>query len=136
MTKSIYDVFETDSETETKGINYNMGKMGKFVLARAGGDNEKYSSLMEKVFRPYRKQIERGRIDADLMITLLVDVFAGSVILGWSGVTDRKGKEIKYSVAKCRELMTELPELFTELRDAASDIANYRAEQVETDTKN
>jgi hypothetical protein len=133
---SIYDAFETDPTTEVDGITYDMGNLGKFILARAGGANVKFAKAVERKTRPYRQQIERGTIDNELGNSLLIEAFAEGVLLGWKGVKGKDGKDLKFSGPAAIKLLTDLPELFTELRDVASDMANYRAKQIEDDTGN
>ena len=133
---NIYEAFQTDAEMEQEGIEYDMGELGVFKLARAGGANMKFAKLVEKKTRPYRQQIDRGTIDPDLGNRLLAEAFAESVILGWTGVKGRDNKQIKYSPAAAVKLMLDLPELFNELREAATSMANFRNEQIEEDTGN
>ena len=133
---NLYELFETDNTLETEGIWYTFDKDTKFLLARAGGANTRFTKVLEAKTRPYRRQIDNGTIDNDLGNQLLIEAFSEAVVLGWSGVTDKAGKEMKYSVANCVKLLTDLPDLFTELREEATRVANFRNEEIEADAGN
>ncbi len=134
---NIFDMYETDAELETKGIDYDMAKAGIFVLARAGGANLAYAKAIELKTRPYRNRSGGlKKIDDDVAAGLLRDAFAETVILGWRGVKGRDGKELKWSKEAAVKLMEDLPELYKELSEEAGDMANYQAEAIETDVKN
>lgn len=133
---NLYELFETDKNLETEGIWYTFDKDTKFLLARAGGSNARFAKAVEAKTRPYRRQIDNGTIDNDLGNALLIEAFAETVVLSWAGVTDKSGKEMKYSVANCISLLTDLPDLFTELREEATRVANFRNEEIEADAGN
>jgi hypothetical protein len=136
MMMSVYDMMGTNADLETQGIDYNMGKGGIFVLARSGGANVRYGKVVEHKFRPHRRQIQNGTIDNDLARNLLLEAFCEAVLLGWREVTGPDGKALKWSVDAAKKLMTDLPELYSELSEVAGDYTNYQGAIVEDDAKN
>ena len=134
--KSIYDLYSTDSKLEEDGINVDFGDYGIFVVARSGGANEKFLKAIERKSRPYRRQIDSGDIDLDIMNRLIMETMAESVILNWSGVKGRDGKNLKFSPETCLKLFEDLPDLYAALRDESQKLANYRALEIEEDSKN
>lgn len=133
---STYSAFANNEELETQGIVVDYGPAGKFLIARAGGANRKFQRVSEKVFRPYRRQIEAKTIDPKVADKLLAQVFAQTVILGWENVTDRDGNELEFSPENAQKLLLDLPDLFASLREEAVAAANFRADEVEEDLGN
>ncbi len=133
---SIYEMFATDLKTETEGFIHHVTDKINFTLARAGGANTKFSKAMEVKTRPYRRQIQEDTMDLELANRLLIEAFAETVILGWTGVTTAGGKAIPFSIEAAIKLLTDLPDLFNELREAAAKQSNFRAAEIQDDVKN
>lgn len=134
--KSIYELFERDEDMETKGIWQNFGVYGRFLIARAGGSNSRFSSMLSKVMEPYQRQIQKNMLEESVANDLLIKVFAKTVILGWDGVTGKDGNELKYSYEACVKLITDLPDFFLDMREEAMRISNFRKIDLEDDGKN
>ncbi len=108
----------------------------KFLLARAGGQNSVFSKALEAKIRPHRRQIDNEDMDTALANTIMVEVFATTVIKDWVGVTDDEGKDLPCNKKNIIHILTELPDLFNELRDVATKHANFRAHSTEEDLGN
>ena len=132
----LYKMFETDSSLEREGFWYKVSENTGFLLARAGGHNTRFVKALEVKTRPYRRQIENGTLDGELGNELLRDAFAETVILDWTGVSDRNGKAVKFSPKAAAALLKELPDLFADLQEAASKSANFRKGGIEEDAGN
>lgn len=130
MTASIFDLFATDQKSEVEGVVYNVTPEISFTLARAGGANMRYSKVLAARMRPYTRQITDESIDLDLVNDILIEVFAETVILGWKGITDAEDKEISFTVQNAIALFKQLPDLFTDVREYAGKMANYRAQEI------
>jgi len=123
-----YDHFKRNEDREQHGIILDLGEVGKFKLARAGGSNKKYQQALERGMRPHRKSFQQGTMGDEVANKVLLDAFIEAVLLGWSGVTDHAGKELAYTKDNARKLMNDLPDLFATLRDASSDMSLFRDE--------
>lgn len=123
-----YGHFRRNETRETQGITLDMGESGKFNLARAGGSNKRYQQALERGMRPHRKSFQQGTLNDEVANKVLMDAFVDTVLLGWEGVTDEAGKPLPYSKEAARKLMTDLPDLFVALREAASDMSLFRDE--------
>lgn len=135
--ESIFDLYKTDTNREVDGINHQVNERISFRLARAGGSNMKYAKTLEAKSRPYRRQIQEDRFDAEIANTMLIQTFAETVVLGWTGITDANtGKEVKFSVENCVALLTQLPDLFQELREVAGKSSMFRNNALEDDLGN
>lgn len=134
--KSIYDLFSCDTEMEKKGIWQDFGIYGKFLIARSGGANARYVTMLSKAMEPYQRQLQKDMMDNDVAESILRKIFAKTVVLDWSGVIGRDGKEIKYSYDNCIKLLTDLPEFFQDMREESARIQNFRKSDLEEDSKN
>ena len=138
---SLYKQFETNSDFEQNGIeiDYGLNEAGKpikFKIARAGGSNKAYAKALEKAIRPHKMALDNGNLANDVAEAALLDVFCTSVVVGWTGVTDRNGKDLPFTKANAIKLFTDLPDLYANLRDHSNKAALYRVAEVEDDLKN
>lgn len=131
---TVYEAFETNESLEQAGIVVDYGDF-KFTLARAGGSNRKYTALVQKRLRPYRKRILTDAMDPQLAHRILAECFAETVVLDWEGVTDRAGNPLPFSRESCIQLLVDLPELFAELQEQAVGAGNFLRVQREEDGK-
>ena len=141
--QSAWDVFGTDTNMEQTGMEIDYGPIGIFLIARAGGANKRYTSAVEQVSRPYRRQIDTGQIEADVLIRLTREVFVKACLLGWESekfgkgnIPGPDGKAFPYNVKNAELIMKQLPDLFDALREECAKGANYRALELEIDAKN
>lgn len=130
-----YEMFKTDEVSETKGIEIDYGEF-KFTVARAGGSNSKYNKLLEKETKKYRRQIQSGQIDAKILEDILVKVFAKTIMLGWEGVKNKEGEMMAYNYENCITLFTDLPDLFADIRDQATNMEYFKEAAIEREAKN
>ncbi len=131
---NVYEAFETNESLEQEGIVVDYGDF-RFTLARAGGSNKKYTALVQKRLRPYRKRILTDAMDSQLAHRILAECFAEAVVLGWEGVTNRAGALLPFSRENCVQLLVDLPELFADLQEQAVGISNFLRVQREEDGK-
>ena len=130
----LYAMFETDTELEKEGLVLDYGTC-KITIARAGGANRKYASVLEHKMRPHRASMNAGTMDEGVALGLLREAYAEAIVLDWSGVTDRAGKKLMFSKKNVVQLLTDLPELFTDLRAQADRVANFVLAGAQADAK-
>ena len=136
---SIYDMYETDMAKEVEGFWHPVNKKISIKMARAGGANLAFSKAMEKKTRPHRKRggaFEGDEVDVELANELMKEAFAETIILDWKGITNKEGKKVAFSLTAAVKLLKDLPDLYTELRDAAGSAANFRLEGIKDDVGN
>ena len=133
---SPYNMFSTDKELETgKGVTIDYGAF-KFVIHRAGGANRTYQTALAAKSAPYRRQMSAGTLSDDISTKIMAEVYADTIIKGWDGITDAKGKKIPFTRENVIKLLTDLPELFNAISDEANRLANFRKEELEAEEKN
>ena len=138
---SLYTQFETDREIEKTGIVLDYGFNSKkqpiqIRIARAGGANERYSKLLELRTKPYRRQIQNETLENAVAEKITKEVYAQTVVLGWTGVEDRNGNEMPFTQENCVKLFTDLPDLWSDVQSQSTRASLFRAEILEADAKN
>lgn len=138
---SLYKTFKTDENLETAGVNLNYGKNSKgadilIKVARAGGSNKAYSKALTNKTRPIRRQIQTGTMSEEAMQSLIREVYAETVVIGWEGVEGPDGEAIPFSVENVKKVFSDLPDLFADVQSQAQEIAIFRADVMEAVVKN
>lgn len=133
---NLYDIYATDVAREAEGFWHPITDEIQFLMARAGGQNSSFAKTLEKRIRPHRRKIDNEDMDVELANRIMIEVFAETVIKDWKGVNDDEGKALPCTRDNIIHILTELPELFNELRDVASKHANFRAAITEEDVGN
>ena len=126
-----YEMFEATADTCV--LQYGDFKI---EVKRAGSSNSAYTKLLAAKVKPFRFQIQSGTIDADVIRKVMAEVFAKTVIVGWEGVTDRKGKKLEFTHENCVKVLTDLPDMFEDIQDQADKLSNFRKEENEEVAKN
>lgn len=133
---SIYDKFSTDQNLESgDGVTIDYGDF-KITIHRAGGANKAYLKTLNEKIKPYRRMMEAGNMNEDKQRSMLIETYAETIIKGWDGITDEKGKKLSFTKENVIKVMTELPELFSMIVAEAERVANFRKESIEADAKN
>lgn len=132
---STYKMFKTDQALESGGVTINYGDFS-ITIARAGGSNKAYQRALEKKTRPFRRAIQSDTFTNDQAMAVLREVYVETVILGWDGVTDENDNPIPFTKENCLKLFTDLPDLFSDLMQQASNITLFREDVREEDSKN
>ena len=134
---SLYDKFKTDENLEAgEGVELDYGDAGAIIIHRAGGANKRYRDLGQKRMRSYQRRIEAGTITDDEANKLLIGIYADSVVIGWRDIVDEEGNPLPFSRDNVVKLFTDLPELFEDVREAATSRGLFASEMVEADKGN
>lgn len=126
---SLFDKFSMDASAESEGVWLDYGSGGKIRVARAGGGNSAYMRKLEAFYEKHRRQFDLNIMDEDVARTEMISIYADTIVKGFEGITDRDGKELAFNRANVIRLLTELPELFLDIKRAAASIALYREKQ-------
>jgi hypothetical protein len=135
MNMNAYELFETDKKVEEDGIDIDYGEF-QIKIARSGGANQKYAKTLEILTKPHRRAIQTETADVKLVQKLLVEAHAKAVVLGWTGVKDREGKPMKFSVDNCIKLFNDLPDLFSDVQEQAAKTGLFRKTVIEESSGN
>lgn len=137
---SLYDKFKTDPRLETEGVEIEYGTHDgepiRFRLARAGGANTRYAKVSAQRLQPYRRQLQTNTMDEEVAERLMREIFVDTVLLGWSNVYNEDGEHMVYNRENALKLLTDLPDLYADLRNASVELANYLRQTQEIDSGN
>lgn len=143
---SLRDKLKTSPKAEMEGIFLDLGE-ARIRLARAGGSNKKYAAALTKMYKLNQKAFEHDMISDARATELLLDVFVTTVVLGWEtldpktgefvdGVEGPDGKIVSATPENIKSILKDLPDLFTEIREVASNSQWYREKAAEDSVKN
>ena len=138
---NLYDTFETDKSAERDGIVLDYGFNSKkqplqIRIARAGGSNVRFSKALELKTRPYKRAIANDSLDPQVAEKLMIEVYADTVVLGWTGVEDREGNALEFNRENVVKVLTDLPDLFADIQQQSQKAALFRAKLREDDAGN
>ena len=138
---SLYKTFKTSKSLEVTGVFIEYGPNSKgdpirIKIARSGGGNEDFNKAFERATKPYRKAIAAGSLSNAVAEKLYKEVFAEHVVKGWENVEDESGNPLPYSKDAALKLLSDLPDLYADLKDQAGNLAIFREELLEADLGN
>jgi len=122
--KQIKQSYGTNLTTESEGQWFPLILIeGAHVkVARAG--NPAYKKALKRLYKPYTKQLRRGKdvapeVEDRIQINLLVD----TLLKDWKGLPGEDGKEVPYSKETAKLLLTD-----PELKELKEEIIGYSEE--------
>lgn len=63
------------------------------------------------------------------------EIYAKTVVKGWSGVVDSKGKAVEFNEENCRAYLKAVPKfVFSDLRQFCLDITNWVEDELDTES--
>lgn len=121
--------FQTNKSAEEEGIWVDVDGNGtKIKVARI--NNTRYKKYFQKITKPYKRQIRNGTLAEELAEKLLVDALANTILLDWKGFT-RGGEDYPYNIDNARAFLQESADFRDFVSDAANEMENFRAEELE-----
>lgn len=133
--KTIWDQYGTSPVLEQEGVWLEFQGC-RIKVARAGGANKRYTSLVDSRIRPYRRQIEKGTLGEEFSKKLIMDCFAETVVLDWENMVDQDGETLlPFSIGNVKKVFEALPNFYEEVMSLCTDIANFRSHNIEDDSK-
>lgn len=123
----LFEDYATNHDVESEGAVRDFGDFW-IKLARAGGSNKKYSKALRKTTAPYNRAIDLGKLPDELANKLMVTVYAEAVVLDWGGdgMVDPDGQPLPCTKENVVRVLTELPDLFAEVRKAAEGMELFQ----------
>lgn len=138
---SLYKTLKTAASLETEGITiqYGVDALGQpitITIARSGGANVTFAKALEAATRPHRKAIQLETLDNRVADRLYLEVFAKTVVLGWTNMRDEEDNLLPFNVDNVIKVLSDLPDLYSDLREQAGKAANFRLDRLESDLGN
>lgn len=143
----MYELYDTEKDLEREGVWYEPNPKFRVRLARAGGANQKYNALVERLSKPHRRALEANACDPSVVNKILKTAFSRTVITGWQVNVDGEFREgiadpsdVKNTLPfTCENVMAVLEkynDLFLDLKDIADGASAFIKIEQEADSKN
>lgn len=144
MSNILRKMFETVPTLEMDGVVVEYAPGIEVMVARAGGGNKKYSRVINRLSKPYRRAIDSETLDETIGDNLLVEAYAEAILKGWKGFTkdlithnDNDADEVvPFNKENAIALLKAQPNLFTDIREVAGKLEAYRSETLESESGN
>lgn len=134
--------FKTDLTLEEKGVWLQIGVdvdtgVAQEILVRYSA-NKDAQRMITRLREPHKKQFRKGNIPDDINETILTQVVAKHILIGWRGLLDDDGKEIEFTEEKALEILSDpaYKEFKADVGFASSQLESFRAEEVKEGSKN
>lgn len=130
----LYEDFGADKDLQKDGKWLEFDGY-KVLVAYAGDGNKKYENLLEKLCAPYQDKLSRKKVSKATRKKVheaVVKTYARTIVLGWEGIK-RGSTVVEYSQKVCEEILTELPEFFSEIHSFANELSNYQDDCIDDD---
>lgn len=131
---TLFQMFGTNKQEETDGVWINYGET-RVLVAHAGGANTDFQKMLMKESKPYLKLIRNGSISTELMQQIEHNVYISTIIKDmecklqddWQqGVPSPEGDILPLNKENLVGLFKALPHMFSDIKEFASDIGNYK----------
>jgi hypothetical protein len=131
--------FGTNPAKETEGVwlflprdyHDDDGPPARVLLARAG--NRNYQKMVARLSRPHRHELRSGA--EGVLDSVITRAMSKTILLDWENITEY-GKTIVYSQEEAFRLLSKHQGFREMIADMASDIENFRDEELEEGEKN
>lgn len=132
----LFNSFATDEGVEQEGTLTKMSGCGDTDWLIARMPNKHYSKLIQKQVKMNRAVLDsKGDAAEKMSDSILVNVMAKTILLGWEGEISYKGKKYPYSEEAAKMLLAH-----RDFRDTvskvASDMETFKLVKDEEDEKN
>lgn len=117
----------------TKSTYTSNGEEMVLHIRRSGSPD--WLKAQEKLERPHRKAINRDKLPTKTRREINLRALAQTVLVGWEGVVDEDGNDVKYGEEIGFLALKNDPELLEHVIDFSGDIDNFRTEAVKREAK-
>ena len=120
--------FDADLNTIDTGV-WAEWSGSKFLIAHIS--NLKFQKLLARLQQPHRKKLESGGLDPETNRDILCKALSETVLLDWANVSSRAGDRTHFTAQNAFLALQRDPEFRDFVADFATQMANYRAQEVE-----
>lgn len=104
-----------------------------FRIGRAS--NEVYLKAADKIDSKFRKQIRTGKLGTKQSIDNTCRAMAEGILLDWKGINDSEGAKLPYNKENAYLALRHNPEIRDFVHDFATEIENYRSDEIKATSK-
>jgi predicted amino acid racemase len=121
--------FDADLSTCETGVWVNF-EGSSFLVAHIS--NMRFQRALARLQQPHRKKIEAGSLDPQVHREVICKAMAEAILLDWKDVGSiRGGDVVKYSSANALAALMGNTEFRDFISEFATNLSNYRSEEVE-----
>lgn len=132
--RSVYSFFKGDKNLEAKdGIDISYGDMGSITIRRAGGANLEYQRVARERLAPFERSLALGTVSDEEARKVMIEIYADTIIIGWT-LVDEEGKKIPFNRENVIKVMTDLPDLFSDISEYANKRTLFVQKKLEEKT--
>jgi hypothetical protein len=124
----MFNIDNPHKEKEQKGV-WGKFQGSEFLVRHIG--NFDFQRSFSRLQLPYRKKIEKGSLDPETTLDIMVEAMSIGLLVDWRHVSDKSGEEIPYSRELAVKALTNNVDLREWVQDFATDIENFK--EVERD---
>lgn len=137
---NLYTTYGSEPELEAIGvvIDYQLVNKETFSIKikRAGARNQEWKVAYNEVMKPHADDIAAGKVGDKENKEWLAEIWAKTVVIGWSNLRDGEGNEVKFSKDTCYELFCAFPDLLNEVIADSHMRSNFQHEEMVATAKN
>ena len=137
---NLYSTYGSEPELEARGVvlDYELANKETFSIKvkRAGARNQAWKVAYNSIMKPHAKDIADGKLSEGENKKLLADIWAKTVVIGWSNLRDGEGNEVKFTIQTCYELFCTFPDLLNDVIADSHTRSNFQHEEMEATAKN
>ena len=133
----MYNLYATDKELEKGGVWYEPTPDFRVKLRRAGGGNKKYSVMLERLTKPYRRAIQADAMDSTIADSIVIKAFASAVVASWEvkengewvqGIANPQDPEqiMEFSAENVISVFEQFNDLFLDVKNMAESTSAFR----------
>lgn len=136
---SLRKTFKTNKTAEVEGVDIPVGmnehnnRPIMIRISRMSRSNKRYTKALEEATRPHSAAINNETLDNEIGSRILQEVFADTVLLGWSNLpkseltgNDEDTDDLPFSRETALQLFEELPDLYDDWERRAKSSASFR----------
>jgi hypothetical protein len=120
--------FDADLTSIDSGIWANWSG-SKFLIAHIS--NMRFQKLLARLQQPHRKKLEAGTLDPQINRDILCKAMSEAILLDWDKVKSQSGASTPFSPQAALLALQKNPEFRDFVAEFSTEMANYRAEEVE-----
>jgi hypothetical protein len=120
--------FDADLNTIDSGV-WAEWSGSKFLIAHIS--NLKFQKLLARLQQPHRKKLESGGLDPEVNRDILCQALSQTVLLDWDNVGSKAGTKIPYTAQNAFHALQRDPEFRDFVAEFATQIANYRSQEID-----
>lgn len=91
----------------------------------------RFQRELARLQQPHRKKIDAGTMDPQASKDLLCQAMAKGLVLGWEDVVDSSGAKVPFSTEAAYKALSISPEFREFVSEFATNLENFRQEELE-----